>query len=190
MKHIFVSLLLITTLSVFSQKDFSINRVIDEFDGDTTVKTTWIKLNQSNWGSGPLTHIRFIIKKGWMFLELRIADGRVVSVKEDSEFLIKLNNGEIVKLYNYEYAISGTGDGAVSFYASSAMGIKLFFPISLDNLAKFASDAYEKCRLRTTDGYIIIEPEKKKYATTAESYIQVFYRFINDTYADKLMHIP
>jgi len=149
MKNIFLMLSIITSVSLFSQK--ITKDEIDEFTGDIIKETNWTTLNSK--GSF-YTYARFRKVNDNYFLNFKALIGRVISIDEGENLYLKLENGEVLKLYNVKYEISGKGRGAIGLSGSSMLGIFIQCKLTNMQLESLKKNTIVKSRLLTNDGYI------------------------------------
>ncbi|PHS64864.1 MAG: hypothetical protein COB12_07240 [Flavobacterium sp.] len=149
MKNIFLLLTIISSVSLFAQK--ITKNEIDEFTGDKIKETNWTTLN--NKGSF-YTYARFRKINDNYYLDFKALIGRVISIDEGENIFLKLENGEILKLYNVKYEISGKGRGSIGLSGSSMMGIFIHCRLTSAQLESLKEFVIIKSRLLTTDNYI------------------------------------
>lgn len=183
MKKLIPFLLFLLPAVGFSQNDFKVELVIDEFTKDSSIVTSWMTLNVPTW-KGYTGYVRFSSKKisdqRLFWLELKSGTQKVVAVDEGKEFFLKFEDESIMKLANAIHTIADTGKGAIGFYGSAAMGVHLFFPISKTDLEKLGKTPILKCRLTTNEGYIEIDPEKKKNTANIQLGANKFFNFMKN----------
>lgn len=67
--------------------------------------------------------------------------------------MLKLDNGDVVKLFANEYAITCRGCGATGFMGSEAQGLNVSFDVSPSQLQQIYDSVPTKLRLYTSEGY-------------------------------------
>jgi len=144
--------LLITTMIVTSIAGKSFGQKLEENKTDDHIKrTSWETL----YSAAPVnTHFRFSKINDTETFDLKMMRGDVFSIEKDMEVIFTLDNGDLVKLKNLEYAITCKGCGAVGFNGSGAEGIQTAYPVSKDDLEKLKAHKAVKVRIYAYDGYI------------------------------------
>ena len=124
---------------------------VDEFTGNSIKRTSWEILNQT-MKFNAFTRISEI--NGNVYLDLKLMTGKVFAIDEGDEFMLKLNNDEILKLQNLKYEITCTGCGARGYSGSQAQGLSVVYLLSKDQIDKLLEFGIMKIRIYTTDGYL------------------------------------
>lgn len=135
---------------------------VDEFTNQKIKRTSWETLNQT-MAFAAYFRISRINDQDYFDLKLMIGVS-VFSIEKDQEIMLKLSNGEIVKLPNCKYAITCKGCGANGLAGSSSEGIQVSYLLNKENFEKIKNSPVAKIRIYTNDGYVE-EECKEKYAS-------------------------
>lgn len=161
--------------SSLQAQSYGIKIDVDEFTGDSMMISDWVKLNDPVWKSGKIAYLRFAkLAPENIVLQLKVVTSDVTSVNKGDEFLIKLANDEVLKFESLEYVITGHGDGATGLRASNALGMDIVFQTDIEAVTEMSMHKVVKARLKTSNGFIEIEPEKEKYKDELLSYAKLF----------------
>ncbi|MDD3688384.1 MAG: hypothetical protein PHE56_16690, partial [Bacteroidales bacterium] len=129
---------------------------IEEFTGDTVVRTTWEALyrgmdlvvkHRVNWINSEFT------------IELDIySKTPVYTINKGDEFMLKLYNGDIIKLESLETKISSP---QISQYGSGSI-VKIAYLLTQNSIDLLKKDDIDKIRINTNKGYLEGELTKKQ----------------------------
>src|SRR5690606_30477557 len=86
---------------------------------------------------------------------------KTFSIGKGQEIMFKLDNGEVVKLPNLEYAITCKGCGARGFGGSEGQGIEVFYMLNEEEFEKLKNNTVVKVRIYTNDGYVEEDVKEK-----------------------------
>lgn len=140
---------------------------VDEFTNDSVKRTSWETLNKT-MSFTAFYRISRVNDNNFLELKLMINEGtklKTFSIGKEQEIMFKLENGEVVKLANLEYAITCTGCGARGFGGSTGQGIQVTYLMGKEEFDKLKNNAVVKVRIYTSDGYVeetIKEKNSKK----------------------------
>lgn len=123
---------------------------VDEFTGDTTLFTKWVKLK----GTKRYSYLRFAKVKDEIILNLRYATGRVLSISKGDAVYFKMKGGSLITLPVPEYTLTCEGCGAIGFAGGSAQGFNLVVFTDNDILDKLETGTIEMFRIHSSKGYI------------------------------------
>ena len=162
MRKLLLSILLIGILLPIMAQELEENEV-DEFTGSAIKRTSWETLNMTMKFTAYF-RISKINENLYFDLKLMIGGGEVFSIDEGDQFMLKLENDEIVKLSNLEFTITCTGCGARGISGSAAQGIQVTYPITPEQFNMLKNNTVSKIRIYTSDGYIENEFKLKYYS--------------------------
>lgn len=132
---------------------------VDDFTGDSILKTSWETINMSNKFTA-YCRISKINKDFFFDLKLMIG-GTVFSIDEKQNLMFKLDNDEIITLSNLKYSITCNGCGAKGIIGSQIQGIMVSYPINKEKIIKLKKYNTLKIRIYTNDGYVENELKSK-----------------------------
>jgi len=78
----------------------------------------------------------------------------VFSIDKGDLLMLKLENGDIVKLECPEYTVTCAGCGAKGFMGGSAQSINVFYPLYDEDIQMLENSRVEKVRVYTADGHV------------------------------------
>lgn len=78
----------------------------------------------------------------------------VFAIDEGDLLMLKLDNGDVVKLECPEYTTTCAGCGSKGFLGSSAQGINVFYPLYKEDVEMILASRVDKVRVHTSDGYL------------------------------------
>jgi|TARA_R110002153_G_C13010229_1_gene466191 hypothetical protein len=149
MKKLLFILLFIITSASFSQK--IVKHKIDEFTNQVIKDTSWEKLA---WNGNMNALVRGRRVDLNYYLEFKmILDNKVYSVDEGEVLLLKLSDGDILKLNNLKFEVSSVGGGSVGISGSNLLGINFTCSISESEITKLKNKDLVKLRIYTSEGY-------------------------------------
>lgn len=131
---------------------------VDELGNDMVKKTSWETLNKSNPKEPATVYYRLTYFNNSYYLDVKMliyAGIRLQSfyIDRDEEFIIKLDNGEIITLYCYTRTESCQGCGSTGLLGSSGEGIYVIYPIDESDLEMLKEHKIVKLRIFTSEGY-------------------------------------
>lgn len=142
-------LLTVASLRSFAQK-LEENKK-DEFSNKSIKRTSWETLYKTLTTE---SHFSFSKVDTSAFIHVKLMIGNVFSIDKDQELMLKLDNGDIVKLLNTKFEVTCEGCGAVGFIGSGAQGLDVAYWIAKDQLDKLKAHKVVKVRIYTNEGYI------------------------------------
>ncbi|MEZ3441533.1 hypothetical protein [Alistipes sp.] len=146
MKKLFFALVLIVMHEhSFSQK-ITVDK-IDDFTGAHIVETSYAKISD-----GFNCTLRKIDGRCYFSTAYNCGD-EIYSAKEGAEFMLKLNDGEIIILNNLEYAVADYWSSGAPAYLSHFV-LKTEYLLSPSQVAQLQSTEISVVRLYTSEGYI------------------------------------
>jgi len=151
-------LLILSGLSLKSFGQKLEENKVDDFTKKSVKRTSWETL-VSTFSLN--AHFRFSLVDGYETFDLKMMRDEVFSIDKDAEVMFMLDNNDVVKVQNLEYAITCKGCGATGFQGSSAEGIQAFYTISKDDIEKMKAHKVLKVRIYTNDGYIDNDVKEK-----------------------------
>ncbi len=125
---------------------------VDEFTGTNKKETSWCPLQASMKFGAKISWVRRDSVVAFK-LKMTVGTGKVFSIHENQEIMLKLTNGEVIKATANSSEVTCRGCGATGFSGSNAMGIEVYYSISNADLAKLQSTLVEKIRIYTASGY-------------------------------------
>jgi hypothetical protein len=145
------SILLIGSSNFLHGQKLSENEV-DEFTGNTVMRTSWETL----YASLKFTSYYRVSKiNNDYYLDLKIVmNGAVFSIDEGAELMIKLKTSEIISLSNLEFKVTCLGCGAKGLAYSSAQGIQVSYKLSKSQIDELKKGIGTKLRIYTSKGYL------------------------------------
>ncbi len=169
-KSLLLLILFITSTAAFTQK--LVEDSVDDFTNKNVKITSWERLTFNHCGNN---HFRFSKIDDLKLLELKMMIGKVFSIDEDAKLMFKLDNDQILTLYNSRFVVSELGAGATGLSGCEAPGIQTTYLAKGDDLSLLAKHKVVKVRIYTNDGYSESEIKSKVAAR-----IQNAYLLIND----------
>ncbi len=155
--------LILTLAIVFSgmlgQAQKLVKNEIDEFTGKNELITS-TKYIATSVTKGTLS-IGAAKINNQVYLIVGFEQTNVFAIDKGDNILLKLDNGDVIKLYVPEYQISQRG-GAPSSALSSNQGITNYIQIDLDTYNKLMNNMVEKIRVNTTEGYIDLKAKPNR----------------------------
>ena len=122
----------------------------DDFTGKTVKRTSWESLFSSSDG---IAHFRISEVGSDEIIDLKLMlGGKVFSIEKDGEMMLKLDDGEVITLANYQSAISSKGAGATGMNGSGAEGVQVTYPMTKDQVSLLKAHKVVKVRIVYTDG--------------------------------------
>ncbi len=171
MKTLILPFLLLVTFATFAQKPIKITTEVDDFTGDTTIKTSFIKFQEPLGGD-----------IGLMFTGIHSNDtyyiGVLTYVKElamsyaGDQMSIKLTDGTIITLLS-------TSTETAHYIKPGTYNLITVYAISVDDLVKLTTTPIEKVRIQTSSGNIDRDPSPKKAPAEVMASFAEFYRSCN-----------
>tara|TARA_R110000851_G_scaffold157058_4_gene299844 strand:- start:11494 stop:11982 length:489 start_codon:yes stop_codon:yes gene_type:complete len=124
---------------------------IDEFTKSHIQTTSWETLSKKH----PLFSYARLRKIDSVYIfDVKLMGGnKVFSVDKGENLYIKLDDDEIIKIYNTEYELSNYGEGAVGILGSQSLGVYLKCSIRKEQLKKLREKKIIKIRLYSSNGY-------------------------------------
>ena len=152
MKRIFSALAVALIASIAFSQTLEEDKE-DEFTGTSMKRTSWEILTQNMKFS---SFIRVSKLDSLLFLEMKMMKGNVsvFAIGKDDELMLKLENGEVVRLANLEFTTTRKGCGARGFSGSSAQGGRVMYPISKEQKSQLLASPVDEIRVYTTKGYM------------------------------------
>ncbi len=158
-------------------QEYGIGLEIDEFTGDTILSSDWITLNDPVWKKGRIAYLKISTIDKQLVLQFKTTTGNNIAfVDEGDLFYIKLANNQILEFSSMTSEFTTLGGGAINLRGSKTEGFFLHFLITEKQLVDLAKSNIYKVRLNTQQGYLEIEPEKKKYAEVLRDYFETYLR--------------
>ncbi len=159
MKHIYCILFIILTSNLTSGQELEIDE-IDEFTKSHVQTTSWETLTNRS----PLYSYARLrkIDNRYVFDVKLMGGSKVFSVDEGNNLLLKLENEEIIEIFNKNYELSNYGEGAIGIIGSQSLGVFLKCSISHEQLQKLRQKKLEKIRLNSSNGYREAEVKSKQ----------------------------
>lgn len=164
---IIISAFILFTNDLISQE--IVEDKIDEFTNNSVKRTSWEKLV---WEMDLTVYYRISKINEIVLIELKASNRSVFSIAKDQELMLKLVNGEIIKLLNVEYVLTCTGCGAIGLNGSGAEGIHATYMLDKETIDKIKVSQIEKIRIYTSKGYFEKEL-KEKFAKSIISSISL-----------------
>lgn len=161
MKRIILLIVLLSISTIVKSQSLVENKV-DEFTEKAIKRTSWETMTMK---FGFVTYFRVSSVNHYKYFDLKMmigSDGKVFSISKDQELMLKLDNGEIVKLKNIESTVTCRGCGAKGLSGSSAHGIKVSYSINQDEFNLLKNNLIKKYRVYTNDGYYEKELKSKQ----------------------------
>jgi hypothetical protein len=125
---------------------------IDEFTSDT-IRSTHFEVFCMNMKF--MAQIAVTKINNRMALEVKLStEESLRSIEKDEEFMIKLKNGQVVKLLSNEFVQACKGCAAKGLMGSGADGIHAFYRIEPEQIQKLIESPVEKIRIYTHKGYM------------------------------------
>lgn len=122
----------------------------DDFTGKLVKRTSWESLFSSSDG---VAHFRVSEVGDDETIDLKLMlGGKVFSIEKDNEMMLKLDDGEVVTLACFQYAISSKGAGATGMNGSGAQGVQVMYPITKDQATQLKAHKIVKVRIVYTEG--------------------------------------
>lgn len=155
--NIMKSILLLTIVVLFGISDQILGQElvkneVDDFTNNTVKRTSWETINMTLEFAA---YFRVSKINDNFYFDLKMMMGTsVFSIDKGQELMFKLANEEIIKLPNLNYAITCKGCGARGFSGSEAQGIKVSYPITLEQIKKLNENMAVKIRIYTNAGYV------------------------------------
>lgn len=146
------------SLIAFSQT--IIEERIDEFTGDTIVRTSWETLH-AGFDFASYFRVTWINSDFYFELKLMVAGGKVFSINKNDEIILKFNDGSIMKINAMKYGITSIGAGARGLSGSNAMGLEMNYFLQNRNIKILDKKLIEKMRIYLTDSYIECKLSKR-----------------------------
>lgn len=147
-KQIALLVLIIVAFCANAQK--LVEEQVDEFTGHEVKRTSWERLTLNKTGDN---HFRFSSINKTIYFDVKLMFGKVFAIDEDAELMFKLDNGEILKLYNLKYVITEIGAGATGLNGSATPGIQTSYVQKDSDISILKEHDIVKFRIYTTDGY-------------------------------------
>lgn len=122
----------------------------DDFTGNMIKRTSWENLFTTMTANA---FFRISLDGDNESFDFKYQDGSVFSIDKDQELLLKLDNGDVVTLKNYQYTTTCKGCGARGFTGSSAEGIQVLYLLSKDQITQLKAHKIVKVRINTVEGF-------------------------------------
>lgn len=167
MKTLILPFLLLVTFATFAQKPIKITTEIDDFTGDTTIKTSFIKF-QEPLGGGTGLMFTLIYQEDRYYIASIMAMKELCTMDAQDEMILKLAYDTTVTLYASSHSIADyNGNGSYT--------LTTVYPISQDQLVLMIVTPIEKVRIKTSAGNQDRSPSPKK---ASEACMDAFGQFI------------
>ncbi len=146
-----IMFLFVLTLSFTSVGQSLLKDEVDDFTKKEIKETEWEVFTRYFH-----SYIRFRKVDSEFLMDFKMwrANGSVFSVNEGETLYFKFTDGEVMKIQNSNYEITGYGDGATNISGSGALGIYLKCNISKDQLEILSTKEINQLRIYTSNGYI------------------------------------
>jgi len=158
MKSVVVVILMIVLSScVGGEGAGMVKNEIDEFTGNRIKATTFVRASDHYAFSPSLFNfIRFRKINNSYILDLKttLVSGAVFSIDRESDLMLKLKSGEIIKLKAMQHKVSCFGCGADGIVHSKVMGILQNYIIKKEQLKTLLQDSPVLMRLYLSTGYL------------------------------------
>ncbi len=151
MKKLFFITIFLCFTSISFAQELKVNE-IDDFTNERVKITSWktITMNMQFTAYFKIAKINDNI-----FFHLKLIFGsRVFSIKEDQELMFKLENGDVISLFNPKFIISCRGCGSIDINGSGMQGVHIAFPMPYQKSVMLEDNVIEKFRIYTSKGYI------------------------------------
>ena len=130
---------------------------VDDFTKNSVIRTSFEVLSRSGFNS----YCRINKINQSYYLQIRVMNGSVLSVRFNSDVMFKMSNDSIISLKVMEGASSCIGCGAIGFLGSASPGIDFQVILTSEEIEQFKSLKVKKVRIYTIDGYIEAEVKEK-----------------------------
>lgn len=152
---------------------------VDEFTGDSSLVSDWVKFNDPVWKSGPLCHFTLIKSEDQIALGVKVTSkDQVALVEEGADLMILTGKGTLVTLQALSNEVASIGGGSIGLRSSSVWGLTILYGIDLERMQQIADEGIAKVRVYTSDRLIEVEPEKDKWARDVQSLFVTFAKFL------------
>lgn len=127
----------------------------DDYTHDTVRRSYWQVLERSSPRNHLTTLFRISAIGGAYYVDLKVRErnDQPFVIARNAELKLKLENGEILTLYNLQYAHTCPGCGSWDITKSSALGVLLSFRIYPDELRKLQYSYIDQLRLFRADRF-------------------------------------
>jgi len=160
MKKYLLLFALTTVLSSFTYAQTLVKNEVDEFTGVSIKQSSFERLN---WDYDFTVYARLTKTGNQYWLDIKmIQAGKVFAIDKGDELMLKLDDGNVVKLKNKEFTVTCRGCGAAGSGGSSAPGLQVHYLLQENEFNQLLHSAITKLRIHTTDGYLE-SPVKQKY---------------------------
>ena len=157
MKKLLLLLVILPYLSK-AQSEFSDRLATDatnEHTHDVIKRSYWQVLERGNLRKNINTFYRISSVNGAYYLDLKVIHGGdFFVVPRNGELKLRLENGNVITLYNSEYKTTSIGEGARGWAGSGAEGVMLSYLINDNDIKELLHNYVDRIRLYSGDGYI------------------------------------
>lgn len=133
---------------------------IDEFTKSHVQTTSWETLTKK-YPLYSYARLRKIDSR-YIFDVKLMGGSKIFSVDKGKTLFLKLENEDIIEIYNTEYELSNYGDGAIGLIGSQALGVHLKCSINSEQLEKLRKKNLVKIRLYSSIGYREMDIKEKQ----------------------------
>lgn len=167
MKHLLTTSILFVAFVTFAQKPVKITTEVDEFTGDTSIKTGFIKF-QEPLGGGIGLMFMMIYQDDSYYIASIMASKDLCTMDAGDEMILKMVYDTTITLYAADYSVSDyNGNGSYT--------LTTVYPISQDAIVLLSVTPIDKVRIQTSAGNIDRSPSPKK---SPENCMDAFGQFL------------
>lgn len=152
--------------------------MVDKVTKDRIIETCWYSFPSSKNKTIPDINIRFVYKHGEEYMEIRYVVNNDVTVNQHSSLIIKTEQNQTFYGEAIEKSYSKTGDGAVGYAGSHALGLAVNYNSDFIWMHDYL---IQSLILETTSKRIEIKVEKK-YAKDLKKLYQKLFEKIEKHY--------
>jgi len=124
---------------------------IDEMTGDTIKYSHWRTIRTTLMGT---IYSRFKSVNSTYGIEIRMMLGQVFSISEGDCLILKLDNGELIKLGSPSFVLTSIGGGSTGLSGSGTPGLVAPYLLDNESCIKLASNTITRIRICTSNGII------------------------------------
>lgn len=124
---------------------------VDEFNGVHMKQTKFKAFCMDGGMTSQLSILSMNDSLYFIKIKLMLTPG-VHSIDKGDAFDLKLNDGKVIELYNYEYVTSCSGCGSLGLLGAGAQGSESIYYIDNESLKHLESTEVKKIRIYTTRG--------------------------------------
>jgi hypothetical protein len=170
MKTLILPILLLVTFATTAQKPIKITTEIDDFTGDTTIRTSFIKFQEPLGGDIGMMFTG-IYTNGAYYIGVLAYVRELTTSYAGDQMSIRLTDGTIINLLS-------TSTETAGYIRPGTYNLITVYSISVDDLVKLTTTPIEKVRIQTSSGNIDRDPSPKKAPAEVMASFAEFYRAV------------